>query len=141
MAGIDYEEIFVTEANPCPNLPSKKYPILEVEGQYIQESNAIARFFGKLKPETGLYGKTVFESSLVDQWLDYSVSLVDKLVNVIGPILGWMPADPKAYPGHVKDFKDCAKFLDGQIKGKQFFVGNQLTLADIRLGVFLGLGF
>lgn len=52
-----------------------------------------------------------------------------------------MPAHPKEYNNHVKELKDSAKFLDTQIKGKQFFVGDSLTLADLRIACMFSLAF
>jgi glutathione S-transferase len=50
-------------------------------------------------------------------------------------------ADPKDYNGHVKDLKDAVKFYDTHLKGKNFFVGESLTLADLRVASLLSLAF
>jgi glutathione S-transferase len=64
IAGVKVEEVIVADKNAIKDkLPTGKFPTLEVDGVSIFESNAIARYFAKLKPESNLYGKTVFESS------------------------------------------------------------------------------
>ncbi|KAE9259378.1 hypothetical protein PR003_g34813, partial [Phytophthora rubi] len=52
--------------------PLGKVPILETEEGSIFESGAIARYVARLRPDTGLYGKTFFESGQVDSWIDFS---------------------------------------------------------------------
>lgn len=66
-SGAKAEEVLVENKEEVKDkLPTGKFPVLEVEGHQIFESNAIARYIAKAKPESGLYGKSVFESSQVD---------------------------------------------------------------------------
>ena len=67
--------------------------------------------------------------------------MAGKLTKVIYPLIGAAPAHPKEYNNQIKELKDAAKFLDTQIKGKQYFVGDAVTLADLKLAVLLSYGF
>lgn len=76
-------------------LPHGKFPSLELEdGNILMESGAIARHLCRLVPGVKLYGHSTYETSLIDQWLDYSSTLGEKIRAVVIPIIGMMPAHP-----------------------------------------------
>ncbi|KAF1791457.1 Thioredoxin-like fold [Phytophthora cactorum] len=52
--------------------PAGKVPLLETDEGCIFESGAIAKYVARLRADTGLYGKTFFESGQVDAWIDFS---------------------------------------------------------------------
>ena len=77
IAGVGYEEVFNTpEEQKSKEWRSKsltgKTPTLETpEGQFINESAAIARYLAELG-QGKLAGSSNFETAQVNQWIDYA---------------------------------------------------------------------
>ena len=51
--------------------PTGKVPVLETPQGTIFESNAIARYVARLRSDADLYGRTFYESAVVDSWIDF----------------------------------------------------------------------
>jgi hypothetical protein len=72
--------------------PLGKVPVLETEQGFICESNAIARYVGRLRRDTELYGVSFFESAQVDSWLDFASNELEVPVSSwLYPVLGYLP--------------------------------------------------
>ena len=58
--------------------PLGRFPVLQTPEGYLFESNSIVRFIARNdKSNSFLYGRTPFESSQVDMWLDFAASEID----------------------------------------------------------------
>ncbi|GMR35084.1 hypothetical protein PMAYCL1PPCAC_05279, partial [Pristionchus mayeri] len=75
LAEVEYENVGLTPEQWKefkPKTPFGRIPVLEVDGQLVAQSLAIARYIAK---QHGLAGKTPFESAwvdaLADQWSDF----------------------------------------------------------------------
>jgi glutathione S-transferase len=53
---------------------------------------------------------------------------------VIGVLVGYVPSDKEKYNAGRKQLKDVSKTLDSHLKGKDFLVGNSVSIADISIG-------
>ena len=114
-------------------------PALELDdGTTISETVAICRYLEETHPEPPLFGTTAVEKALVDQW----VRRVE--FAVMTPVgMYWRHAHPRtaALLTQFKDFgesnaetyKGAQKYLDRELAGHQFVVGDTYTMADICL--------
>jgi len=114
-------------------------PTLELDdGTCISETVSICRFFEATHPEPPLFGQGAVESALIDQWIrriEFTVMMP------VGNF--WRHAHPRtaALLTQFKDFgesnretyKGAQKYLDRELEGHDFVVGNQLSMADICL--------
>lgn len=105
-------------------IPTGKFPSLRTQEGVLFESNTISRYFARVGTNKGLYGNNDIEASLIDQWLDYSATALTTISKAVIPIFASTETDPKDFTNATKEAKDVAMFLEKQIKGKEFFVGN-----------------
>jgi glutathione S-transferase len=114
-------------------------PTLELDdGTAISETVAICRYFEETNPEPPLFGTTPTEKALVDMW-------VRRIEFVVMMPVGnfWRHAHPRtaALLTQYKDFgesnkdtyKGAQKWLNRELEGREYLVGDKLTVADICL--------
>lgn len=133
-AGKKFEDIRY-EAADWPShkaeMPLGQMPVLEVDGVKLPQSSAIGRFLAK---QFQLAGKDNLEQAKVDAVLDTIGDLADKYGLVRGKEDGpeKQAAMQKFFteelPKHLTNLETLAKAYGN---GGPFFVGNQLTLADL----------
>ena len=81
--------------------PTGKVPVLETPQGTIFESNATARYVARLSSDADLYGRTFYESAVVDSWIDFCAHELELPCTLwVYPIIGYMPsrARPTARP-------------------------------------------
>ncbi|XP_035671027.1 hematopoietic prostaglandin D synthase-like, partial [Branchiostoma floridae] len=129
-AGIAYEDVRL-EQDKWPELkpktPMGQVPILEVDGTMLCQSNSIARYVAKV---AGLAGKTPMEQARVDMIMDVMDDMGKK-----GNAVFW-EKDEETKAEKKKEYEEtflpqfftCVNKLVGD---SGYFVGNELTLADI----------
>lgn len=114
-------------------------PALELDdGTCISETVAICRYFEETHPERPLFGVTPVEKALVDQWVrrvEFAVMMP------VGNF--WRHAHPRtaALLNQFKDFgqsnaetyKGAQKYLNRELEGRDYLVGDAFTMADICL--------
>ena len=114
-------------------------PTLELDdGTCISETVSICRYFEELHPTPPLFGTTAVEKALVDQWIRRVEFAV---MNPVGQF--WRHAHPRtaALLTQFKDFGEsnkatysgAQKYMNRELEGHDFVVGNSLTMADICL--------
>ena len=144
--GIDLPETTVNmmkREHKSPEFRAKnsmgQIPTLELDdGTCISETVAICRYFEETNPSPPLFGKTAVEKALVDQWIrrvEFAVMMP------VGNF--WRHAHPRtaALLTQFKDFgesnketyKGAQKYLNRELEGRDFLVGDSLTMADICL--------
>ena len=126
-------------------------PSLELDdGTVISESVSICRYFEALHPEPALFGKAPLEVAQIDMWLR-------RIEFVIMTPIGnyWRHAHPYTSKllTQFKDFGESnveaaarsLKWLDGELAGHDYVVGNDFSVADIMMlwsvdfGIYTGL--
>ena len=119
--------------------PVGKIPVLDTPSGPIFESNAIARYVARLRPDTGLYGANFYQQAQVDQWIDFSANELEPARAVWAyTVSGALPSqNPKPLQEAKKDVENALRVLDSHFLHHTFLVGNQVTLAD--LAVFTAL--
>ena len=114
-------------------------PTLELDdGTCISETVAICRYFEELHPNPPMFGTTPVEKALVDQWVrrvEFTVMMP------VGQY--WRHAHPRtaALLTQFKDFGEsnkatyqgAQKYLNRELEGRAYLVGDTLTVADICL--------
>ncbi|HEX5380326.1 MAG TPA: glutathione S-transferase family protein [Phenylobacterium sp.] len=114
-------------------------PTLELDdGTCISETVAICRYFEELHPNPPLFGTTPVEKALVDQWIR---RVEFAAMTPVGNF--WRHAHPRtaALLTQYKDFGEsnkatyqgAQKYMNRELEGHDFLVGDTLTMADICL--------
>ncbi|KAM0236570.1 hypothetical protein ACHAP5_009381 [Fusarium lateritium] len=120
--------------------PRGYVPALAVDNEVITEMPAILTFIASLIPDENLLGVTPFQRAKVLEWL---VVLSGTLHGVgYGPFL--RPgrfSDDTAHHDAIKTkgasvVRECFKRIDDQLKGREFMVGQELTVVDFNIYVF-----
>lgn len=122
-------------------VPHGKSLVLEVQSAsgspfLIARSNVALRFLAENSPAAGLYGETLYEAGLVDQWLDFSFNSLETPAAVMH-----LPPDAQV-PLAVKEtarreVEGAVRVLDEALEKSTFLAGHKVTLADV--GVFCAL--
>jgi elongation factor 1-gamma len=112
--------------------PLGKVPVLETDQGSLFESNAIARYIARIRRDTELYGKTFFESGLIDSWVDFcSHELELPIVLWLYPVLNYMPYHAESSEKAKADVRKALTVLENHLLTHTFLVGEKVTLADI----------
>ena len=109
-----------------------KYPFLETEnGTILFQSTAIAGYIARQADDTGFLGKDAFTEAQVEQWLGYTnQTLTGNMIKHVCYVWGYHEDQAGANQA-AKALKESAKLIDKHLQGKDWLVGERLTLADI----------
>lgn len=140
-AAVDFEDIRIERDDwpeRKPTTPFGKIPVLDVDGIIISESRAIARFVAR---RHGLCGQDDFEAAQCDMLVD---ALYDMFF-VLRPYFYENDEEKKAQlfteamngaiPTALQNFE---KYLQANNNKDGYFVGKEVTWADLALAYFLG---
>jgi len=119
--------------------PMGQIPTLELDdGTCISETVSICRYLEDLYPEPAMFGTSPVERAVIDMWIrriEFTVMMP------VGQF--WRHAHPRtaALLTQFKDFGEsnratysgAQKFMDRELEGHDYVVGNSLTMADICL--------
>ncbi|AIO01454.1 elongation factor 1-gamma, putative [Leishmania panamensis] len=121
---------FLNYCDPCG-----EYPVLELEdssGVCVFGANAILRYVARMQDEGSVhpYGRTPFEASQVDMWIDFSSTEIDAAN---------MPYIRMAYEKDTSDVpadaldkvKAVLAGLEEVLSVRTFLVGERLSIADV----------
>ena len=114
-------------------------PTLELDdGTCISETVSICRYFEETQPDPPLFGTSAVEKALVDMWIR---RIEFQLMTPVG--MFWRHAHPltAALLTQFKDFgesnketyRGAQKYVDRELAGREFLVGDSYTMADICL--------
>ena len=116
--------------------PLGKVPLLETPEGPIYESFAILRYIAR--KSNSLYGATPFEKAQIENWLNSTLVELDPLtISLLCAITGLEPATKDVYTRVYKAVREWAKSFDAEVKGKNFLVGGQLSIADIAVASYV----
>jgi len=108
--------------------PNGYVPALKIaDGQVLTEGPAIVQWIADQRPESHLApANGTFERSRLQQWLNFISTEIHKSYSPL-----FSAETPEAYKTITKDklFKRYA-YVNDQLKGKQFLLGNHFTVAD-----------
>lgn len=122
--------------------PIGKVPVLETPDGCVFESNAIARYVTKLKPENSLFGSSPIDYAHVEQWIDFAALEVDPNIGRwLYPRYGFSVYLPPAEEAAIAALKRALGALNTHLASTTYLVGHSVTLADIVLTCNLAVGF
>ena len=114
-------------------------PALELDdGTCISETVAICRYFEETHPEPPMFGRTAVEKALVDQWIrrvEFAVMMpVGNFWRHAHPYTAALLTQFKDFGESNKEtYQGAQKYLDRELDGREFLVGDSYTMADICL--------
>ncbi|HXW49810.1 MAG TPA: glutathione transferase GstA [Xanthobacteraceae bacterium] len=111
--------------------PKGQVPVLEIDdGQRLTEGPVIVQYLADQKPASGLVPPAgSLDRYRVQEWLNFVASELHK---TYGPI--FRPTTPEEYKKISKDnLGKRLDWLDGQLAGKQYLMGDRFTVADAYL--------
>jgi glutathione S-transferase len=121
--------------------PNGKLPVLQEGDWALWEANAIMCYLSdKAKADLWPHDARQIE---VMRWLSWDVQHFTRhaatfyFEYIIKPMLGLGGPDPAAIEQASRDFKTYARVLDRHLSGRDFLVGNQLTVADFAVAATL----
>jgi len=133
---IEYPSFNMGVDNKTPEFlkknPTGQVPTLDTPDGPIFESNAIAKYVARKGSDKGLYGANEYEASVIDQWIEFLRSNLERDgFAIVGPILGFAEFNQAAHDKAKESlFKNLA-ILDAHFASNEWFVGKRVTLADI----------
>ncbi|ELT96462.1 hypothetical protein CAPTEDRAFT_169414 [Capitella teleta] len=120
-----------------PETPFQQLPILEIDGHVFSQSLAIARFLAK---QFGLVGETLEDEAQADML----VNCCEDLVNGMGAAHFEKDAEKKAemISKFEEKMKSQLSLLESLLKlnrgGDAWFIGDQVTWADLAVAIYTG---
>lgn len=123
--------------------PNGKVPVLEDDGFFLWESNAILAYLGGRQPSPSLLSAKPRERAEVDRWLYWESCSLSPTVwkvefeKIIKPLLNETP-DPAAIARGSADFAAAARVLDQALVGKDYLAG-ALSIADFAIQPFISM--
>jgi glutathione S-transferase len=132
-----------TEKNPAGQLPC-----LELDdGSHLAEITAICEYLEEIQPEPPLIGTTPEERAETRMWTRrIDLNILEPMANGFRFAEGLPIFKDRVHviPQAADDLKAIGRekleWLNGLIAGREFIVGDRLTLADIMLYAFLEFG-
>ncbi|CAJ0605928.1 unnamed protein product [Cylicocyclus nassatus] len=140
LAGAEYEDVRISRdewPKHKAEMPFGQMPVLEVDGQKLAQSFAIARYLAK---KFGLTPKNPFEEAQVDSLMDQFKDFQNEVRPALMVLLGFAEGDKDKLikevllPGRDKFFGFMTKFLKKNNTG--YLVGSSITIPDLLLAEF-----
>ncbi|MHB8418029.1 MAG: glutathione S-transferase family protein, partial [Myxococcales bacterium] len=114
--------------------PAGKLPVL-VDGDFVlAESVAIVLYLAEKYPQKGLLPSGLRERAEVYRWLLFTATELEApLWRGQRHAIGYPPERriPAEIPNVLQDFFDMARIMEKHMEGRQFLVGDHVTVADI----------
>jgi len=115
---------------------SAKVPTVTSAQGVIAGADAAAKYVARLSAATQLMGKGFFESACVEQWLEFSSSVVEPARDAwVLPVQKITTFDGRAYAAAKNDMGKALGLLNEHLRSETYLVGNCVTLADISLAL------
>src|SRR5918996_5523553 len=145
--GVDYESIpvnLVAGEHRRPEYlkinPAGRVPVLVDGDLVLTESVAIVLYLADKYSNKGLIPTDVKERAQVNRWLLFAATELEQPLWRISRHTVLYPEDQRL-PGDVilasRDFKEMAAVLEEHMQGRQFVVGDSVTVADFVLAYTL----
>jgi glutathione S-transferase len=134
MAGENQQPAFL-ELNPAGKLP-----VLVDDDLVLTESVAIVLYLADKFPERGFAPTGLDQRSELNRWLLFTATELEQPLWRMARHTMLYP-EPKRLPADIalarEDFKPLARVLDEHMKGRDFVVGDSVTVGDFVLGYTL----
>lgn len=135
MGALGHKSQEITARNPLQRLP-----VLELDdGSNLSESIAICRYFEELYPDPPLFGRDAREKAFVEMWnrrveLGYLMSVAAAFRHIHPAMKEWeLPQLPEWGEINKPKAIDFLRFMDTELAGRPYVVGDMFTVADITM--------
>ena len=142
MGGENRKEAYL-KINPGGQMPA----LILDDGTLITEITAICEYLDEVTPGDKLVGATPEERAVTRRWMRWiDLEVVDPMTRAFRYSEGLqlfqdrLPCYPDAAPGLKECVQKALAWLDGQMSGKTWVVGERFSLADILLFSFIAFG-
>ena len=126
--------------------PNMRMPTLKDGDLVLWESNAILQYLALRRPDSSVFPADERARLDVTRWQFWELAHWDPACAVFAfeyvaksLLFGKSEPDQAALAKGTEAFHRAAKVLDGQLAGRKFVTGDNLTLADFSLGAALNL--
>jgi glutathione S-transferase len=142
-AEVEFVEVNLMSAEDRRRLgelnPNSKIPVLEDDGFLLWESCAIMQYLADKTPGQTVYPQDVRVRADINRWMFWACQHFSPAIGVLtwerlwkGYVTGQGP-DAREEERGESDLADYATVLDKHLAGRQWVVGDSLTLADLAL--------
>jgi glutathione S-transferase len=148
--GIDFEAITVnlaTGEHVRPEFrklnPACKLPVLKDGDFVLTESVAIVLYLAEKFPEKGFVPKSLQERTELNRWLMFTATELEQPLWRISKHTNLYPEKdriPAEVPNAQRDFRQMAAVAEQHMKGRQYVVGDHVTVGDFVLAYTLDWG-
>jgi glutathione S-transferase len=143
--GLKYEHfpLATTEAKTADNVkrnPNGHVPVLEDDGQVFWESMAINLYLAAKYGKAPLWPDAVENRSHAVQWSFWGMTEAEPHLLTILMNRMLLPAEQrneKAAAAAAEAFKTPLAVLDGALKGRDYLLGKDFTIADLNLSAIM----
>jgi glutathione S-transferase len=141
--GLDYEHVAagrehgkVDEDWYARLNPNRLVPAIEHDGFVLWESNAIVRYLAATFGMGDLCPQDEQSRARAGQWMDWATfTLVAAMTPVFwGLVRTPENADPAAISAGIEKCQAAFRLLDGELAGRDYLLGPELTMADVPVG-------
>jgi glutathione S-transferase len=143
--GLPYERVDVGGAfggNDAPEFlamnPNGLVPTIEDDGMTLWESHAIVRYLALKHAEGSICPADPRDRAMAERWMDWLMSTVNPNWGIMFGGLVRTAASRRnmdAINAAVARLGNSYQILERQLEGRDYIMGDQLTIADIPLGV------
>jgi glutathione S-transferase len=121
--------------------PHRRVPVVDDAGTIVWESHAILRYLAACYGRGRFWSDDPAQRSLCDRWMDWSQSTLQPDF-LVGLFWGYYrtPASQRDTAAVDEKVRQCGqhfRLLDSILAGRQFLLGQNLSLADIPIGTTL----
>jgi glutathione S-transferase len=123
--------------------PNGRVPAMEDDGTVLWEANAILHWIATAAPDRGLWPDDRRRQAEVIKWQSWDLAHLAPAVRpyqwerLFKPMLGLGEPDEAAIEAVRQPLLDCAAVLDAALAGRDWLVGDRITLADVSLAARL----
>jgi glutathione S-transferase len=134
---------FATGDNRTPGFtkmnPNQRMPVLEHDGFYLWESNAIVNYLAGQSPDSGYLPADAKARATTQQWQFWEANHWDPACavfmfeNVVKKLFGRGEPDPNEIKRGTELMARLGPVLDGQLAKTRYVTGDRITVADLSL--------
>jgi len=122
--------------------PNGMVPVLEDGSFLLWESNAIMQYLAAKAPETSFYPTEPQRRADIHRWQNWEQNHFNRATgtilfeNMLKGVFKMGEPDAEKVTAATEDFHQYAKLLDAHLVGRDFMLGDKLTVADFSVASF-----
>lgn len=123
--------------------PNGMVPVLEDGDLKLWESNAITQYLASLAPASTLYPNDPAVRADIHRWQNWEECHFNRACgsflfeNVLKELFNMGEPEPAILKEAEQNFSRFAQILEEQLEGRDFILGNDVTLADFSVGAMM----